>query len=64
MGIINVWIEEGCIGCGLCETTCPDVFEVTQEAFVKEDAIFDGNEAAIKEAASDCPVDVIVFEED
>lgn len=28
MDITKVWMEEGCIACGLCESTCPKVFRV------------------------------------
>lgn len=31
MAITKVWIEEGCIVCNACETTCPEVFSVTEE---------------------------------
>jgi ferredoxin len=31
MSIKRVWIEEGCIVCNACETTCPEVFHVTED---------------------------------
>ncbi len=62
MSISKVWIEEGCIACGLCEDTCPEVFEMEDIAVVKADAVFDGNEDAIIEAAEGCPVEVIKYE--
>jgi len=62
MSISKVWIEEGCTACGLCEDTCPEVFEMEDIAVVKADAVFDGNEDAIIEAAEGCPVEVIKYE--
>jgi ferredoxin len=32
MAITRVWIEEGCIVCNACETTCPEVFNVTEDS--------------------------------
>ncbi len=32
MAITRVWIEEGCIVCNACETTCPEVFAVTEDS--------------------------------
>ena len=64
MAITKVWVEEGCTSCGLCEDTCPDVFEIDEVSEVKGDAKFDGNEDDIKEAAESCPVEVIKFTED
>jgi len=63
MAIKKVWIEEGCTSCGLCESICPDVFEIPDEAIVKEGADFAANEAEIKDAAESCPVEVIKYEE-
>jgi len=41
MAIKKVWIDEdACTGCGLCEDTCPEVFEINDVAVVKEDADF------------------------
>jgi len=31
MAITRVWIEEGCISCGLSESNCPGVFKVETE---------------------------------
>ena len=63
MAIKKVWIEEGCIACGLCADTCPEVFEMTDEtAKVKAGADLNKNEELIKKSTSDCPVNVIKFE--
>jgi ferredoxin len=32
MAVTRVWIEEGCIVCNACETTCPEVFNVTEDS--------------------------------
>ncbi|MDC7217711.1 MAG: ferredoxin [Spirochaetales bacterium] len=63
MAIKKVWIEEGCISCGMCEGICPDVFEMPDEAVVKDGANYEGNEKDIKEAAESCSVEVIKYEE-
>ncbi len=61
MAITKVWIEDGCTACALCEDTCPDVFELQDLSTVIEDADFSANEDGIKEAADNCPVDVIKY---
>jgi ferredoxin len=48
MAITKVWIEEGCIVCNACETTCPEVFNVTEDschirAEVRQDGAIDTN---------------------
>jgi ferredoxin len=63
MAIERVWINEDCTGCGLCETTCPDVFQLNDQASVKSSADFNGNEELIKQAAEECPVEAIQVEE-
>jgi ferredoxin len=62
MSIKRVWVEEGCTACGLCEGTAPDVFEIDELSEVKADAIIEGNEEEIIEAAESCPVEVIKYE--
>ncbi|UCD56714.1 MAG: ferredoxin [Candidatus Hydrogenedentota bacterium] len=62
MAIERVWINEECTGCGLCETACPDVFQLDDLASVKEDADLNANEELIKQAAEECPVEAIQIE--
>ncbi|MBR7163528.1 MAG: ferredoxin [Clostridia bacterium] len=58
---MNVTIIEGCIGCGLCTGTCPEVFRMkddgTAEVYNQPD---ESQEAAVSESAEGCPVSVIV----
>ncbi len=63
MAINKVWIEEGCTACGLCEEICPEVFELQDEAVVKEGVDFGPYSDKIKEAAEECPVEVIKYTE-
>ena len=64
MAIKRVWIEEGCISCGMSEDNYPEVFKVKDvEATVIEGANYSELEEKIKEAAKGCPVDVIKYEE-
>jgi ferredoxin len=63
MAITKVWIEEGCIACGVCEATAPEVFEMDEEtAVVKEGVNFNEYEDQIIDAAEQCPVEVIKYE--
>jgi ferredoxin len=56
--------REGCISCGLCADTCPEVFRMADDGFAKVyvDAIPTENEAAAQEAQENCPVSVITVE--
>jgi len=65
MAIKKVWIEEGCIADGLCNGICPDVFDLNDdgEAFVIDDADLTDIDG-IKEAAEQCPVEIIKYEEE
>ena len=50
--------QETCIGCGACEATCSEVFELIDgKAHVKAGA--DAGKPCIKEAIEGCPVDAI-----
>ena len=67
MAITRVWIVEGCITCGASEANCPEVFNVDYgegTAMVIEGVDFAPHEEAIKEAAEQCPVDTIKYEEE
>ena len=65
--IRKVWIEEGCISCSLCQDICAEVFlvEPGMDCVVKPDAPaqFTAKDEEIREAALDCPVEVIKFSE-
>ena len=64
MGITRVWIEEGCISCGMSEGNCPEVFKVKDVgATVIEGVDYSGLEEKIKDAANACPVQVIMYDE-
>lgn len=64
MAITKVWIDEDdCTQCGLCEDTCPEVFEMGDDsAIVKAGVDFNTYEDAIREAEEDCPSEVIHVE--
>jgi ferredoxin len=54
-----------CIGCGLCEQSCPEVFEMAADglAVIRVDSVPPGQEDACREAAANCPVDAIAVKE-
>lgn len=64
MAIVNVWIDEDCTVCGVCESICPEVFEIVDTCEVREGVNFPDYDADIREAAENCPVEVIMIEED
>ncbi len=52
--------QEGCISCGLCVSTCPEVFAFDEEGIaVANGQVDDHNYAAVESARSACPVAVI-----
>ncbi len=57
--------RDGCIACGLCADTCPEVFRMAEDglAEVYVDVVPEEQEDAAAEAAEDCPVNVISVEE-
>ena len=59
---MKVVIEDGCIGCGACESFCADVFKVEDVCTVDNSKV-EGNEDFVKDAADACPVSVIQIEE-
>ena len=64
MAITRVWIEDGCISCGLSEDNCPEVFKVKDEdSTVKEGVNYSPLEEKIEKAAEFYSVEVIKYEE-
>lgn len=56
--------RDGCIGCGVCEDTCPEVFRMADDglAEVYVDSVpADAEETALN-AQDECPVSVITVE--
>lgn len=55
--------QNKCIGCGLCVTTCPDVFELADDgkSHVKDAAAC--AKCNCQEAIDGCPAEAIVWEE-
>jgi len=57
-------IEEGCISCGMCEGTCPEVFRMNDEGMAEVCGdVTATNEESVREAIDGCPVSVISMEE-
>lgn len=57
-------VNEECIGCGLCEGTCPDVFSISVDGYsvpIDKDIPEDAMDAA-QEAANNCPASAITIE--
>ncbi|MBI2352897.1 ferredoxin [Candidatus Dependentiae bacterium] len=59
----KVWIDPGCISCGACEFIAPEIFEIHHNAQVKKNINIKLYEKKIKEAAKNCPVQVIKYSE-
>lgn len=49
--VTKVWIQEGRTACGLCESICPEVFLLNDEATVIKGVDYSDYEERIKEAA-------------
>jgi len=60
---MRVTIDEGlCTGCGLCEQTVPEVFEVVDGIAKVKGAVTADNEDDVKESAESCPVEAITID--
>lgn len=65
--VVRVWIEPGCIVCNACESSCPDVFHVEPDSStIRAEAMnaefLRDRSTAVRDAAAECPVEVIKFE--
>ena len=57
--------RDGCISCGLCVDTCPEVFRMADDgiAEVYTEEVPEDAESTAVEAQEGCPVSVIAVEE-
>ena len=60
---MKVTIEDTCTACGLCVSTCPEVFEMGPEiAQVIVSVVPPEHEDAVQQATDECPVQAIIVE--
>ena len=54
-----------CIGCGICVSICPEIFEMDDEniAVVKTESVQAELEPGVREAAEGCAVEAIIIKE-
>lgn len=53
-------LKETCIGCGLCESACPDVFEMRDNVAVPlNPEVSDKHLECVKKMVKECPVGAI-----
>lgn len=57
--------QDTCIGCGLCPSVAPEVYEMgdSGKAHEKSENVPSGEEGAAQEAADGCPVSAISIDE-
>jgi len=57
-------VNEECIGCGLCESTAPEVFAINDDGLAEAivDEVPADMESEAQEAADNCPVSAIEVE--
>jgi ferredoxin len=56
--------RDGCIGCGVCADTCPEVFRMADDGLAEVYAeVTSETLASAREAEESCPVSVITVEE-
>ena len=53
-----------CIGCGVCPTVCPEIFEMDDDGLARasENEIADDLVESAKDAEEQCPVNAITVE--
>lgn len=56
--------QDTCIGCGLCNSTCPEVYDMNDEgkAYAVDEVVPAEHENHAQEAADGCPVSAIEIE--
>jgi len=61
---LPVFDRDTCVGCGLCESVCPNVFEIDNDSIAEviTDVILPENEACTIEAQDQFPVSAITVD--
>jgi ferredoxin len=60
---VKVFVDQdACIGCGVCENLCPDVFKVNDEGKA-EALVAETDLPCAQDAADSCPTQAISVEE-
>ena len=61
---MKTFVNEDCIGCGLCVNLCPEVFEFNDDGFSEAtvDVVPENLEDQVKQATDECPVAAIETE--
>jgi len=54
--------QDVCIGCGMCASSCPNVFTIEGDKAHANSTVAAGDEDSVKQTASDCPVSAIKVE--
>ena len=59
--MMKYFVNDGCIGCGLCAGTCPEVFSMSDEgvAVAIDSEVPEGALDSAAEAMDGCPVGAI-----
>ena len=52
-------VNEDCIGCGMCEEVCPEVFQLNASGMSEVVGDADMHADKVQEAAAICPVNAI-----
>ncbi len=62
---MKYYVNEECIGCGLCESTCPEVFSMTDAgtAVASDGEVPEDAQDSAVEAKDGCPVGAIEVKE-
>jgi len=55
--------EELCTGCGVCESLCPDVFQVGEDEKARVLLSGGSEDCDCQEAVDSCPAEAIIIEE-
>ncbi|MDO5521894.1 MAG: ferredoxin [bacterium] len=55
---MKAYVNDTCIGCGMCNSICPSVFDMTDEGVAQaaDATVAAADEASVREAIDSCPV--------